>query len=134
MIKSNSKRAIDNIKNYIISIYNTDSDREGLEEVPENPTMADFEAIAKNIYTCFIDEAYYNYNKMRYSEQEAFSLWCSGLCGAIHTGDYYLGQAVEVLGDILEETAEERAKFTRDKAEQMLDYLIYREIKKAIRK
>lgn len=111
MIKSNSKRASENIKNYIVRIYNTDNDRDGLEEVPENPTIADFEAIAKNIYTCFIDEAYYNYNKMRYSEQEAFSGWCSGLCGTIHTADYYLGQA-----------------------EKMLDYLIYREIKKAIRK
>lgn len=134
MIRSNSKKAINNIKNYIISIYNTDSDREGLEEVAENPTIADFEAIAKNIYTCFIEEAYYNYMRMRYSEQEAFSVWCSGLCGTIRTSEYYLGQAVDVLGDILEETEEEKAKYTRSQAEKMLDYLIYREIKKALRK
>ena len=130
MIKSNSKKATENIKNFIISIYNTDNDREGLEYVPENPTPADFEAIAKNIYTCFIDEAYYNYNRLMYSEQNAFSLWCAGLCGTIHTSDYYLGQAVRVLGDILEETEEERAKYTQYQAEKMIDYLIYREVKK----
>lgn len=134
MIKSNSKKASENIKNYIISIYNTDNDREGLEQVADNPTVADFEAIAKNIYKCFIEEKYFTQNRARYSEQEAFSLWCSGLCGTIHTYDYYLGQAVRVLGDILEETEEERAKFPRDKAEKMIDYLIYREVKKALRK
>ena len=129
MIKSNSKEAKNNIKNYIVRIYNTDNDRDGLQEVTENPTIEDFEAIAKNIYTCFIDEAYYNYNKMRYSEQEAFSGWCSGLCGTIHTSDYYLGDAVEVLGNILEETEEEKAKYTQSQAEKMINYLIYREIK-----
>ena len=133
MIKSNSKRATENIKDYIISIYNTDNDRDGLEEVPENPTIADFEAIAKNIYTCFVGEMMHGYNKRR-NEQEVFSEWCSGLCGTIHASDYYLGQAVEVLGDMLEETEQEKAKYTQSQAEKMLDYLIYREIKKALKK
>ena len=130
MIKSNSKKATENLKKYIISIYNTDIDRADLVAVSDGAGLEDFPAVAKNIYICFSDEMIHGYNKRR-NEQEVFSEWCSGLPGVLHTYDYYLKSAVEVLGDILEETAEERAKFDRSQAEKMLNYLIYREIKKA---
>lgn len=60
--------------------------------------------------------------------QDIFTEWASGLaCGGLF--DYYYNvSAVQVLGDILEETEEERSKCTEAQAEKMLTYLIYREV------
>ena len=43
---------------------------------------------------------------------------------------YYLNSAVEMLGDILEETSAERAKYTEEQAERLFSYLIYNEVKR----
>ena len=59
--------------------------------------------------------------------QANFKQWGSGLaCGGLF--DYFLFSAVNVLGDILEETAEERNRYTEEQAENVLTYLIYREV------
>ena len=56
--------------------------------------------------------------------------WCSGLPGVLDTCYYYNRSAVDDLGAILEETDEERARYTEEQAEKMLTTLIYRELKK----
>ena len=124
MLRTNCKKAIENIKAYIME--NFDGTNYGIE------TPATFEETARIIYETFADEYLYEYNRRR-NEQEVFTEWCAGLPSIIDTCYYYNRPAVDDLGDILEETAEERAKYTEADAERVLTYLIYREIKKAVK-
>ena len=128
MLKTNSKKAIENIKNYIINNFDFTNYEEYTNE--EEPTT--FEAIAKFIYKCFIEEKRYNNDNYRYSEQEIFLDWCSGLPSVIDTCYFYNRSAIDDLAIILEETEAEKEKYSESDAEELLTNLIYREIKKAI--
>ena len=125
MLRSNSKKAIENVRAYIINGF----DGENYEiETPDT-----FEEVAKIIYNTFADEYLYEYNRRR-NEQEVFTEWCSGLPSILDTCYFYNRSAIEDLGDILEETEAERNKYTEEQAEKYLTYLIYREIVKGARK
>ena len=63
-----------------------------------------------------------------------FADWCAGLPSILNTCYYYNRSAVDDLGEILEETEEEKEKYTQTEAEKLLTALIYREIKKAVKK
>lgn len=124
---TNTKRAKENIKNYIKDHFTPDNYD---IEMPDT-----FEDIAKIIYADFVRTSYYNRSYAmahRISEQTLFVEWCSGLPGVLDTCYYYNRSAVDDLGTVLEETEEEKAKYTESQAEQMLTYLIYREIKNAL--
>ena len=124
MLRTNSKKAIENIRAYVMAIFNGEN--------YDIETPATFEETATIIYNTFAEEYLYEYNRRR-NEQEVFTEWCAGLPSIIDTCYYYNRPAVEDLGNILEETAEERAKYTEEDAERVLTYLIYREIKKAVK-
>lgn len=128
MLKTNSKKAIENIKNYIINNFDF-TNYEGYVD-DEKPTT--FEAVAKFIYKCFIEEKRYNNDNYKYSEQAIFLDWCSGLPSVIDTYYFYNRSAVDDLAVILEETEAEKEKYSESDAEKLLTNLIYREIKKAI--
>lgn len=66
----------------------------------------------------------------RNNEFAAFADWCAGLPGVLNTCYYYNRSAVDDLGAILEETSEEKARYTEEQAEKTLTTLIYRELKK----
>lgn len=122
MIKSNSKQAKNNIRNYVSKIYTGEETDNGLVR------FQTFEYQARHINEVFEKEMCIGYNKNR-NRQSVFYDWCAGLCGVIDTADYFCyNSAVDVLGDILEQTTAEREKYTRYDAEKMLTYLIYREI------
>lgn len=126
MLKTNSKKAKENIKKYIINNFNFE---DNTEEIGEGAT---FEQVAQFIYARFWDEVgKWRTKNMRESEADSFEYWASGLPSTLNTCYYYNRPAVDDLGDILEETAEERARFDEMQAEKMLTYLIYREIKGA---
>lgn len=125
MLKTNSKKAKENIKKYIIDNFNFE---DNAEEIQEGAT---FEEVAKFIYIRFWDEVGKWDTRLHYTEAEAFENWASGLPSTLDTCYYYNRPAIDDLGDILEETAEERARFDEMQAEKMLTYLIYREIKGA---
>ena len=115
MLKTNSSKAIQNIRSYIIENYDGD--------IKVNFTFSD---MAKDIMLDFA-QTYLNKNrKMTYQEQ--FVEWCAGLPSIIDTCYYYNRSAVKDLGDILEETDEERNRFTESQAGDMLSKLIYREL------
>lgn len=65
-----------------------------------------------------------------YTWQMAFCDWCAGLPNLLDTSIYYCGSAVDLLGEWLDETEEEKAKYTETQAETMIDSLLYREISK----
>lgn len=126
MLRTNSKKARENVRRYIL----TDSEylAERLAEMlPNDGITAENLKEADALYSvwqCFIEEASPRWNENVF---EQFEKWASGLaCGGLF--DYYYNvSAVQVLGDILEETEEERNKYTEEQAERLLTLLIFRE-------
>lgn len=129
MLKTNTKKARENIKNYVIENF-----------TPENYTdtpPTDWHGIAKFIYDCFISEKWNCRNDYRYyngNEWKAFLDWCAGLPSVLDTCYFYNRSAVEDLGNILEQTEAERSKYEESAAENLLTMLIYNEIKKELEK
>ena len=124
MLKSNSKQARENIREYILNHF--DPSNYELEKNPET-----FPEIAKFILDTFQAEKYYTLQYMKkagISEQEAFTDWAAGLPSVLDTCYYYNRSAVNDLAAILEETDAEKARFTESQAEKQLTYLIYREL------
>lgn len=130
MLKSNCKKALENIRAYILE----KTDVSNYEEFEQPKTWKD---AARIVYKCFMEEK--RLPCLRYemrrgmSEQESFVDWAQGLPSVFDTCYYYNRSAVDDLGRILEETEEEKARYTEADAEKMLSYLLYREIVKGAR-
>lgn len=123
MLRSNSKKAIENIKKYIVDHF--DCSGHDLEKEPET-----FPEIARFILeTCREEKRYSSSDRFgNIPSQDTFIDWCQGLPSVLDTCYYYNRSAVTDLGDILEETEAERNKFSEQDAERMLSCLIYREL------
>lgn len=126
MLKKNSKKAIANLEKFILD--GCDFDGYDFEKTPSTPNEC-----MKAIYDEFVKEAYSTPSERSQNEQEAFIDWLQWLPSIIDSSYYYKVSAIEILGDILEETKEERARFSVTEAESLLSYMIYRRIKKAIK-
>lgn len=128
MLKTNSKKAVENIRNYIVEIYN-DEDQDTKQNAP-------FEEIAKTVYKTFIAEKWQYQGERNYykTEQAGFEAWLQGLPSVLNTCYYYNREAKTDLQAILEQTDEQASKYTESQSELTLSYLIYREIKKAVEK
>ena len=120
MLKTNSKKAKENLQQYIINNFDstgyTETQPEGWRE------------IATFIVETFRSEKYHLIEDFKYyknNELLAFIDWAQGLPSALDTCYFYNRSAVDDLGDILEETQEERNKHTETDAEQLLTRLIY---------
>lgn len=120
MLKTNSKQARENVRAYIVNHFNPDSyDFRG--------DASDFATVARYIMSRFESEKRWE----RGTRAELFAEWCSGLPFVIDTGYYYNRSAVDDFGAILEETENEKARYTEQQAETMLTRLIYAELCKA---
>ena len=125
MLKTNSKKAAENIRAYIMNGFTP-------EGYTDNPPQ-EWQKIAAFILDTFRNEKYHLPQDFRFyhnNEFAAFADWCAGLAGVLDTCYYYNRSAVDDLGAILEETDEEKARYTEEQAEKMLTTLIYRELKK----
>lgn len=123
MLKTNSKQARENIRNFIIDNF----DASNYTETP--PTT--WPEIARFILITFEKEKYYSLEYMRAARmtyQDVFVDWCAGLPSVLHTSYYYLYSAVDVLGGLLEQTETEKSKYSEAAAETMLSKLIYSEL------
>lgn len=150
MLKMNSKKAIENIRKYIIdnvtngieeTIYfliNYSDDENASEEAAyyqdilnaiENNEKNAFKKVAEAINNRFYIEKVKN-DSTNATRQQLFFDWCGGLPSFLDTCYYYNRSAVDDLGAILEETEEEKARFTESEAAEKLTYLIYRELNK----
>ena len=116
MLKTNSKQARENLKAYIMAGWNIEEDEQGRT----------WQETQRDIIDSFIYQAYSSEYERRQNRQEAFKNWLMGL--PRNLGDFCLCRAVEDLGNILNQTEAERAKYTEDKASDTLSYLIYREV------
>ena len=123
MLKTNSKKAKENIKQYIIDGF-----------TPENYTdekITGFNNISKYILETFRSEKYSIKEDFQYyhnNELAAFFDWCQGLTSLIDTCYYYNRSAVADVAKILEQSETEAARYTEEQAEQVLTKLIYREL------
>ena len=124
MLKTNSKKARENVRAYIIANY--DGSPYEYEETTE------FNDIARNIYEVYKRERESLRESKNQNEQELFSMWMEYAPSIIDSGYYWSRPAVDDLGDILEETDEERNRYSEEKAVQYLTYLIFSEILKAV--
>lgn len=125
MLKTNSKKAAENIRAYIVNGFTP-------EGYTDNPPQ-EFPKIAAFILDTFRSEKYYLPEDRRYyhgCELSAFRDWCAGLPGVLDTCYFYNRSAVDDLGAILEETEQEKTRYTEPQAEQLLTDLIYRELMK----
>lgn len=128
MLKTNSKIVRERIRAHIMNGENVE------EYAPEGTPHGTFEEVATAIYNDFLRWYNAGYTAQRYRNiQAAFCDWAAGLPSIIDTSYYYNVSAVELLGDICEETPAERAKYSEEQAENYLSYLIYSEITKAAR-
>ena len=121
-----TKNAIGNIRAYIMDNF-----------TPENYTDCppqDFSEVAAFILAVFRKEKMSDLRYRNCNEFAAFVDWCQGLPSVLNTCYYYNRSAVEDLGRILEETAEEKERFTEAEAERRLTWLIYRELGKGAAK
>lgn len=116
MLKTNSRQAKENLKSYIMESWNLEPEEQGR-------TWAETQ---EDIKESFYFQAYRSEFEHRQNKQEAFKNWLSGLPRGL--GDFFLCQAVEDLGNILDQTEAERNRYTEDKACDALAYLIYREV------
>ena len=64
---------------------------------------------------------------------EDFKDWCQGLPSILDTWPLMCDDCIDILGDILEESEEERNKYDGVKAWNLMSSLIFREIDKATR-
>ncbi len=123
MLRTNSKKAIENIRNYIVKIYEPeDYSNCGIDTNKE--TFEDIKEVIKEIFEIELG----HFRSRQIGQYNAFFEWCQGLPSIIDTCYYYNRSAVKDLGNILEETEEERNKYTEEQAEEILTHLIYREI------
>ena len=130
-LKTNSKQAKANIYNYIRE-YSEDylQDDYGIE--PE--AISTKAGLYKTIYNIYREEMrpdcpYYK----RYPDQVVFKEWAQGLAMGGLFCFYYNREAREDVAQILQETPEEAQKYSEERAEELLTYLIYREVVKEAR-
>ena len=116
MLKTNSRQAKENLKSYIMTAWNLEPEEQGRT----------WEETREAIKESFYFQAYRSEYERKQNKQEAFKNWLSGLPHGL--GDFFLCQAVEDLGNILNQTEAERNKYTEDQANESLAYLIYREV------
>ena len=111
MLRTNSKQAKQNLQAYIMTAWNIDGEARS------------WKATASAVWSDFIRCAYSSEYERKQNRAQAFAGWLQGLPKGL--GDFYLHEAVRDLGDILEETEEERNRFTEDQASEKLATLIY---------
>lgn len=121
MLRTNSKAVISKIHNYIVENY----DGSGYDLAP----TTNFDEICANIWGLFYKEMVMG-DRRRASLSDYWEDYCSGLPSILCCDYYVRGSTVDLLGDMLEQTKEEREKYTEEQAEKRFTYLLFREINK----
>ena len=123
MLRTNSKQVKEAIKNFIVKNY-----------TPENYNWKEtevFEEVAQALRYAFNKEKVEldnRYKVGRITKFDLFAEWCAGLPSIFCTDDIFLQSAVDLVGDMLQQTEAERNKYTESEAEQLMVKLIYREL------
>ena len=125
MLRTNSKEVKAKVRQYIIEGF--DPEAYGYEQY-YNVEKENFSCVANAIYECLYTEKI-KYNNQKLSKYEYFKDWMQDLCNMVNS-DYYCNvSAVDLLAEWLEETEEEKKRFTEAQAEEKITWLLYRELK-----
>lgn len=128
MIKTNSKKAIANIKAYIADDAEYIKDRAAYD----HKTLENLDDIISYAFEIFCEEKAYEIKKnYRIPTLEVFRNWAQGLALGNLFCYYYNRSAVDDLGAILEETEAEKSRYSETEAAELLTRLIFREMQKA---
>lgn len=133
MLRTNSKKAVENIRKYIMEDFEYLQERAEYRgmELDEN----NVDQVLALAWSIFKEEKSGEINRYRFiNEYQVFKDWASGLALGNLFCYYYNRSAVEDLGNILEESAAEKAKYKEEDAEELLTRLIYREMTRAYNK
>lgn len=125
MLRTNSKEVKVKVKQYIMDGF--DPEAYGYEQY-YNVDKENFSCVAHAIYECLYDEKI-KYNNQKLPKYEYFKDWMQGLCSMVDSSYYYNISAIDLLADWLEETEEEKKRFTEEQAEEKITWLLYRELK-----
>lgn len=123
MLKTNSKKAKENINGFIVENFTPGNEMLHNLELP-NLCKVILTHFRSEVYSCDEDFKYF-----KNSEFEAFRYWCSGL-PSVFNCDFYLGKAKNYIAEILEETENEKNKYSENEAVKLLEKLLYCELKK----
>ena len=126
MLKTNSKKVKEKIDAYILANFRDYAQR-GAEG-------RDIKTVKDYIARCVLGEKLgfkgkhcENMEKQGYkSLDEVFFDWCQGLPSVLDCDYFYNISAVDLVGDILEQTKEERKQYTEEQAEKLMTSLLYR--------
>ena len=147
-LRTNSKKARENIRAYILNNLDLDDLRLQLvvEALRKNkaldayksslPRVDVFSIAAREIDDAFyLEKLHFNkeYQAGRLNRAALFRDWCAGLPGILDTCYYYNRSALKDVQNILEQTDAEASRFTESQAEELLSALIFREIEKVVR-
>lgn len=137
MLRTNSKKAKENIRIWILANYTPEDyanafQTETGEYMPEN-----FPAVSASIMDVFHKEK--GVDVRRYGLEIAFIDWMQGLPSILETFSLLGWEVTEILGNWLEETAEEKEAYSKkdedgQKAMKIALHLVFREIKAGLEK
>lgn len=138
MIRSNSKQAKENIKKYILEGVNLEEYSPKydyiIQAIEDNKTgirNVDIFSLVRHAIKEVVYEEKQKYDlRKNLTLYDYFEEWCSGLPSFLDCDYYYHCTAVDILGNILEETESEKSRYTEQQAETMLTKLMFREIYK----
>lgn len=127
MLRSNSKAVSEKIRCWIME----NADFSGYDEW-ESLDTSNYNAVCKALLeTCEKEKFYSSYP----SKAAMLEDWFCGLPSVLDTAHYiYRANAVDMLGEWLEETESEKARFSESDAEKMISRLLIREILKGATK
>lgn len=119
MLKTNSKEVNAKIRNIIIECYNDSADYYGYEG---RKMATDYNGMSKDVMSAFYNEKLKHDNQYkagRISKQDLFIDWMQGLPSAFSVADdIFLNDALDYLGNLLEQTESEKSKYTTEQAEK----------------
>lgn len=137
MLRTNSKKAKENIRIWILANYTPEGyanafQTETGEYMPEN-----FPAVSASIMDVFHKEK--GVDVRRYGLEIAFTDWMQGLPSILGTFSLLGWEVAEILGDWLEETTEEKEAYSKkdedgQKAMKTALHLVFREIQAGVGK
>lgn len=128
MLRTNSKKASENVRKYILGYADYLQER---AEYDKRKVSTDDEILAYAFEVFKHEKRYEIENNYSNPCFVIFEDWARGLVLGGLFCYYYNREAKDDLATILEETDEEKAKYTEQQAEELLTRLIYRELEKA---
>lgn len=138
MLRTNSKKAKENIRLWILANYMPEDYADAFQTETGEYTPDNFPEVAANIMSVFHKEK--GFDVRRYGLEIAFIDWMQGLPSILETFPLLHGwEVAEILGDWLEETAEEKEAYSKkdetgEKTMETALHLVFREIQAGLEK